>query len=783
MKLLFLGLIVISMIVIGLYIKNKEGLSNINMKGDPNNDYYNWCTDGGNGNPRWFAASDGATLTQSQKALAKRVYPDQDASYYSCKQGCRGTCSNSYQPSLFGNNGRLSGWMNSNRKLNTRGIKVNEKGYLKKQDEYWNYRKWGNLDDATNWLKLKTKKEGFDFDKKLVKKNVASQKSDSEIAEKIKRCRTLTDCKDLADGNCGYCWYTNKFQYGDAKGPAVDVCPKNGWAAPGKDSEYFCKKIQDQKTCKAVKDCGGTTGKASICGWCSTSNQALVMGESKDVTENTIYRWKTGTCHPLGGQQDMWCQGGANATQSRCTAPKGAAGGSTYSYTKDYWIWEDPKCPSGSKKTAQHGGWSPWFMHHAHCRHTMPNIPKRTRCYWQEKMNSKIVPVAKKVRWPKYDDDWKKCKNAVNKDLVQPEATFKPGLVPPGQCAKFQQDYPCMSPKALTGAHSGDCLQSLWKNSGCSGDLNTQIQKSGLNASTEKNYWNTHSYSDAGADMNSFAEKAMSSNYSDSQKYTKACYNENVDPCNPKYSPRPKECTLRLYNEMGGKAGGKLYPMNENKWPTNWVPSKWKSEGSWSTEQYQDEVANVAQTADVSKAMLRQQPRNYDVAAKTNMQINGTKPAPPFAKPCWFDMVDMAKSLRSVGVTVSGDYIDYNGARQFNILPNTNDMNRIKNGDLNVYNYKLYKQTYENDNFPYWDSTWKYEDYWKSNWNKFSQVLSSVRGVTVDCGGGCLRFSTNVLMSKFLPIPTWPSKSYVYLLQSDYNKPNFPYAVFINMSQ
>ena len=120
--------------------------------------------------------------------------------------------------------------------------------------------------------------------------------------------------------------------------------------------------------------------------------------------------------------------------------------------------------------------------------------------------------------------------------------------------------------------------------------------------------------------------------------------------------------------------------------------------------------------------MLRQKPRKYDLAARTNMQIYGNKPAPPFAKPCWDDMLDMAKSLKSTGVKVVGkEYIDMTRGVVLASLPITNDMNRIKNNDLVLYGSgRLYKQTFENPNFPYWDAVWKYEDYWKNNWNKFN---------------------------------------------------------------
>jgi len=763
MKYLLLGLILSIISVYWLMIhfkympKKKENLiTDINFKADKaNNDWY-YCNVG-SVPVKSFATYNAATLTPAQKALAERSWPGRPADYYACKQGCEdiglGRCQK-MSPSLMSSNGKLSGWIKPGaRKLNSNGIKTNEQNFINKQDMYWDYRKFGKLDKSTNFLKLQVKEPmvgGTELTKELVDNKVTGNAVKGDIAKKIEKCRTLTDCKDLVDNNCGYCWYTNKFQYGDASGPVADVCPKTGWAPPGNKAAYFCEKIREQKICKKVKDCGGTNGEASICGWCPTSGQALVMGDTKDVTENTVYRWKTGSCKPLGGEAGMWCQGGANGTKNRCESPKGSSGNTTYTYTRDYWFWEDPKCPSGTTKYSQHGGWSPWLQHHAHCKHTSPPIPKRVRCYWEEKMNSKIIPKGRRVKWPKYGDDWNKCRNGVSKELVQSEAQFKPGLVPPGECEKFKQEFPCMSPKALTGPHSGACLQSLWKNSGCTGEVRNQIAKSGLNAATEFGWWNSHSFSDAQANMNSYATNADSRNYNKAEMYTKACYNEDVDSCNPRFNPRPKECTQRLYNDMGGKAPGKLNPKNQNKWPNTWVGSRWKQEGTWSTGKYQNEIANTKTLANTTKAMLRQAPRKYDTAARTNMQIYGNKPAPPFAKPCWDDMLDMAKSLKQAGVTISGKaYIDYNKARQFAVVPNTNDINRIKNDELNVYNYRLYKQTFENPNFPYWDAVWKYEDYWKSNWNKFKSILLSVRGVSN--GNNYLGISKNLEMASYLP--------------------------------
>ena len=67
---------------------------------------------------------------------------------------------------------------------------------------------------------------GYKLTKELTDKKITGNAVKSDIAQKIEKCRTLTDCKDLVDNNCGYCWYTNKFQYGDQNGPDSRCVPK-----------------------------------------------------------------------------------------------------------------------------------------------------------------------------------------------------------------------------------------------------------------------------------------------------------------------------------------------------------------------------------------------------------------------------------------------------------------------------------------------------------------------------------------------------------------------------
>lgn len=752
MKLLLLGLLIVTLVSIYMCFRYKEGLvvSNrpINLQADPANDYEYNCTDGST-----YATYNAETLTQGQNEIVRRNgWDKKGSSYYACKQGCEstgnGTCSKN-DVGVMGINGRLGGWIKSNsRPTNLQGVDNNEKGFINSQDEYWKNRKYGDLGDASNWLELK---ENFEVNKELVPEINSNKQSVSEIAEKIEKCRTLTSCKDLVNNDCGYCYQSNKFMYGDANGPAADVCPAKGWAPPGEKAEWWCEKIKSQAICKKVKDCGGTTGEANICGWCPTSNQALVMGDSHTVTENTIKRWVTGSCQSLPGQADQWCAGGANATRERCEAPKGSSGSTTSFYTDDYWFWQNITCPNGATKTLDHNGWSPWLMHHAHCKKTSPPIPKRVRCYWEEEMHSKVVPIARDVKWPKYFDDWKKCKNGVSKEMVQDEANFKPGLVPPGQCAEFKQEFPCMGPNILTGPHSGDCLQSLWKNSGCTGNLSGRISASGLNSTSEFNWWNTHSYADTQANMYSFANKATSSNYDEAKVYTKACYNEPVDPCDPKFNPRPKECTEILYKDMGGNPDGELNPKNQNNWPNEWVGDDWKNQGSWSIAKYQNKVADAASNAKVSTALSQINPEaHYDNAVKFSMQISGNKPTPPFAKPCWKDILNMYKSLKWAGknITISGsDYIDF--SRDMDIrnrlsIPDTNDWSIVENGGINFYNMSIYKVTYENANFPYWDMVWYYRETWRNNWETFSGILGSVTGVNVSRDGTYIAVAPSV---------------------------------------
>jgi hypothetical protein len=90
-----------------------------------------------------------------------------------------------------------------------------------------------------------------------------------DVDMNVAKCKKITSCDELDGTNCGYCFYDDRFLYGDERGPYTDVCP-NGWVKTKEE----CQKRRDRSVCDKVSSCHEMVGAASECGWCPTNNKA-----------------------------------------------------------------------------------------------------------------------------------------------------------------------------------------------------------------------------------------------------------------------------------------------------------------------------------------------------------------------------------------------------------------------------------------------------------------------------------------------------------------------------
>ena len=111
---------------------------------------------------------------------------------------------------------------------------------LVNQEKYYDYRKFPqvvkNNNDDSKFVDLNLDKT------RLIDKIPSANVQDSEISKKNRKMSAIIDknkdCSLISENDCGYCWHTGKIQYGDANGPAADVCPKGGWVNPGPNTAF-----------------------------------------------------------------------------------------------------------------------------------------------------------------------------------------------------------------------------------------------------------------------------------------------------------------------------------------------------------------------------------------------------------------------------------------------------------------------------------------------------------------------------------------------------------------
>lgn len=183
-------------------------------------------------------------------------------------------------------------------------------------------------------------------------------------------------------------------------------------------------------------------------------------------------------------------------------------------------------------------------------------------------------------------------------DVGGQTADVKQYLVPSSdKCAAFNQRYPCMGPKALTGAHSGACMQNLFEKGGCTtlygevtpekGDDPTKWTKTGWEGEisdfpdySSKNKLNSDTIDPVTLQVNSSPFNTIldyfrgiynditghNGHFKKVKNMVKYCNGDasanNLDPCDFKYEGnyRIDECLDKLYEETNCEADGLVNP-------------------------------------------------------------------------------------------------------------------------------------------------------------------------------------------------------------------------------
>ena len=168
-----------------------------------------------------------------------------------------------------------------------------ERAFLNNQADYWSVRSIGigagmlkSDPEVNKWLK-------FDENKNLQSYIPTIGGSQSEMDKKLTKCRVLTSCDQLEEGDqgdCGYCAYDKEFRYGGKDGPDPDVCPKKAWT----NNREKCKELREKDICSSIKSCGDLYGEAAdICGFCPTTGTGMTK---KEVGGKLVPKYSDDVC-------------------------------------------------------------------------------------------------------------------------------------------------------------------------------------------------------------------------------------------------------------------------------------------------------------------------------------------------------------------------------------------------------------------------------------------------------------------------------------------------------
>ena len=159
-----------------------------------------------------------------------------------------------------------------------------EDTYVQDQINYYKGRKYGpSLPDQElidKFYKYEPSKP-LGHQLEMVNPIVSAESEEGETVDsEIQKCKTLKNCSELDNTNCGYCISTNKFIYGNKTEPLTDVCTK-GWVFTSAE----CEEARERAICEKVSSCHEMVGDAAICGWCEASGKAMVKKQNGNLWE------------------------------------------------------------------------------------------------------------------------------------------------------------------------------------------------------------------------------------------------------------------------------------------------------------------------------------------------------------------------------------------------------------------------------------------------------------------------------------------------------------------
>jgi hypothetical protein len=619
-----------------------------------------------------------------------------------------------------------------------------EDRHTKEQNKYFKSRKYPNVSEGsaeTGGLRIPTYKDKGDGSK-LIQDNPGAHVGQSEQDKNIEKCNIVNstkNCKFLKGTNCGYCHSNKTFMYGDENGPKANNCPKkdgkNAWVGP-KDPRgvsWVCQKFKDQETCAKVKNCGGSTGEAAICGWCPAAQKGFVV--KQDSKGGWYPKYKDDVCDFKAKLKS----GKKHVVQINWNNRKKLlrSGKKVYLYNQGERKGEftPTKIRSYSWGIYAYVGWRVMVYFSKSGGNKMGVWTGKN--YTNHVMDKSNWISGGEGRWKWAPTSWEL--------KTEDDILFDTSLIHVNDCAQFKQLYPCMGPNWRTGPHTQACIQKKWEEGGCFGEVDDKISKSGLNLHDVKKVWNSNSHGAMLSNVKTFRANTSSSDFKKAKTYTKACLGSNVSNCSGRWNKRPKACDTDMWKWSGCSGTGKMNPNSNEPWAIeleNPYQTHKKEKNKDSSHSWGKVWNKVWRTRWLSDHHTRNPKQDYGKTIKYTLACRGKVPPPPWKKPCWKDFSAMCRYCN--GVTMpTAEKLNFKNASNVFRSQNWTELKRTNNEtDSNQFprmlgDWNITKTTYKLPDFPYWNFTNKIIPYLKRHsgntgigWNRnFIRAMTKVPGI------------------------------------------------------